>query len=174
MVHRIQTLDEKGPSVAVSDHGEMNLDSMSDYPMLHLCHQAWLSASNGGALPATLDMDLLPDNVLPYTMIIEFWPEKKDAFVKSVGSFIGERALFAAESNTLQGFFNPADAQTVFGSLVRCAVSQKPSLARRSCIMIDGENLSYVRLILPLSLDRRVVTGFVKTIEPSTLVSDPV
>lgn len=172
MVYPTQLLNEKSSSAAIAGQSELDLDLVPDYPMLNLCHQAWLSASDGDGLPAALDMDLVPDDVLPYTMIIEFWPERKDAFIKSVGSFIGERALFAAEGNTLRGFFNPTDAQTVFDSFVNCAESRKPSLARKSYVVVDGENLSYVRLILPLSLDSRSVTGFFKTIEPGTLVSD--
>jgi len=102
-------------------------------------------------------------------MLLDYLPEQRDVRVRLCGNYVGERSTFADSGKGLRGFFNEVDAGLVFDSLVGIARAAAPSLARRDYVSIEGKAYRYVRLIMPLSLDGRQVTGFFKTIEPSSL-----
>jgi hypothetical protein len=160
-------------SLTVRGYEELPLAELAHYPMLARCHGAWLAAHRGDRLPAVLEIENLPPAVLPYTMLLDYLPEQRDVRVRLAGNYVGERTSADMGGRHLANFFTPHDAAVVFASMERVAISRQPSLARRSYVSLDKKQLSYVRLILPLSLDGNAVTGFFKTIEPDTLASKP-
>lgn len=159
--------------LSVKGYEELPLADISHYPMLAACHAAWSAAHSEGRLPATLEPAGLPGEVMPYTMLLDYLPEKRDVRVRLAGQYVGERTSADNGGRQLTSFFNAHDAEIVYASMEQVARAGQASLARRSYVSLDGSALSYVRLILPLSLDGKTVTGFFKTIEPATLVSEP-
>jgi hypothetical protein len=155
-----------------STEEELDLSAIAEYPMLARCLNAWRAREEGDSIPAGLDVADLDDEILDYTMLLDYLPDTRDAEVRMVGTYIGERATFKAEGMRMRAFFEPADAAIVAASLARIADRRSPSLARRTHVPIAGERLTYVRLILPLSADGYNVTGFFKMIEPASLVTD--
>jgi hypothetical protein len=155
----------------LSLHGyeELPLQALKDYPSLMACHQAWLAVQSDGHLPAVIEVDTLPPEVMPYTMLLDYLPEEADVRVRIAGLYVGERSHQAGGGQRLRNFFSEEDARIVFASMRRVAETRQPSLARRSYVALNGTQYTYVRLILPLSLDGSTVTGFFKTIEPETL-----
>lgn len=149
-------------------HAEIPLDRLEDYPALAKCVAAWREAKRRGALPAAIPIDAVPEEVRPYTMLLDFLPETRDARVRMVGEYIGERARFDMAGHTLRGFFEPADAAIVYEGLSLAARTRMPTLARRDYVPIDGRRCRYVRLILPLAGDGENVDGFFKTVEPAS------
>lgn len=164
----VERLSEQQASA--SEQIDIDLADIDRFPLLARCLQTWRDSIVDGRLPAGLDTDRLPADVFPYTMLLDYQPARSDVYVRMVGSFIGERALFAAQGKTLRAFFEKPDADLIFDSLRSVAESKTPSVARRRHVPIAGEIVEYVRLILPLSLNGRDVTGFFKTIEPASLV----
>lgn len=166
------------PSAAVAGqvkgYEELPLTALPQFPMLARCHQAWLAAHRGDRLPAAIEMDTLPAEVLPYTMLLDYLPAQRDVRVRLAGNYVGERTSADDGGRRLGNFFNAHDAAIVFASMEQVAGRRQASLARRAYVLLDGSQLSYVRLILPLSLDGQTVTGFFKTIEPDSLVREPV
>ena len=166
---------DAGQALALRGYQELPLEQLADFPFLQACHQAWLDAhrlapGNGGAaLPALIEVDNLPGEVMPYTMLLDYLPEQRDVRVRLAGNYVGERTNADMGGRRLGNFFSPEDAAIVFASMEQVAGSRQPSLARRSYVALDGVHFSYVRLILPLSLNGETVTGFFKTIEPATL-----
>ncbi len=114
-------------------------------------------------------MALVPAEALPYTMLLDYLPVRGDVRVRIAGNYVGERAHFGESGQGLRGFFSETDATVVYDSLVRIADAREPSLARRDYVSIEGRSYSYTRLILPLAADGGRVSGFFKTIEPTTL-----
>lgn len=164
------------PAVAgqVKGYEELPLTALAQFPMLARCHQAWLAAHRGDKLPAAIEVDTLPAEVLPYTMLLDYLPAQRDVRVRLAGNYVGERTSAEDGGRRLGNFFNAHDAAIVFASMEQVAGRRQASLARRDYVLLDGSQLSYVRLILPLSLDGHTVTGFFKTIEPDSLVRAPV
>lgn len=158
----------------VKGYEELPLAALSQFPMLARCHQAWLSAQRDGALPAVIEVEALPPEVLPYTMLLDYLPEQRDVRVRLAGNYVGERTSADLGGRRLGNFFNAHDAAIVFASMEQVAATRQASLARRDYVLLDGSQLSYVRLILPLSQDGHSVSGFFKTIEPDSLVRAPV
>lgn len=159
--------------LAVKGYEELPLADIAQYPMLAACHAAWSAARSAGRLPATLEPAGLPGEVMPYTMLLDYVPELRTVRVRLAGQYVGERTSAENGGRHLTSFFNAHDAGIVYASMEQVARAGEASLARRSYVSLDGSELSYVRLILPLSLDGRTVTGFFKTIEPATLVRQP-
>ncbi|MEK9969751.1 MAG: PAS domain-containing protein [Ferrovibrio sp.] len=157
----------------VKGYEELALAELPQYPLLTQCHDAWLAAHRDQKLPAVIGPDALPAGVLPYTMLLDYLPEQRDVRVRLAGNYVGERTSGDLGGRRLANFFNPHDADIVFASMEQVAQLRRASLARRSYVSLEGNQLSYVRLILPLSLDGTIVTGFFKTIEPATLVNQP-
>lgn len=155
-----------------STQQELALDEIGAYPVLEMCLKAWEAARVGESLPASLEVGAVPESVLDYTMLLDYLPAERDAVVRMVGNFIGEKAAFQAHGMTVRAFFEERDAKIVTDALRRIAQNRSPSLARRSLVPIAGAPMSYVRLILPLSANGETVTGFFKTIEPSSLTED--
>jgi len=160
------------PATVSSTQEELALDRIAEFPLLAACFEAWTAARAEGGIPSSLDVPTLPDAVLDYTMLLDYAPDRQVALVRLVGNYIGERAAFQAHGMTVRAFFDERDARIVTDALRRIADSRTPSLARRSHVPIDGVPMSYVRLILPLSVDGQDVTGFFKTIEPATLSTE--
>lgn len=158
----------------VKEYEELPLTALSQFPMLARCHQAWLAAHRGAKLPAAIEVETLPAEVLPYTMLLDYLPEQRDVRVRLAGNFVGERTSADDGGRRLGNFFNAHDAAIVFASMEQVAGRRQASLARRAYVLLDGSQLGYVRLILPLSLDGQTVTGFFKTIEPESLIRAPV
>lgn len=152
-------------------HRDLDLVEIGSYPALAECVRIWRLACRGGELPAILPPDEVPPAVIPYMMLLDYLPERRDARVRMVGHYVGERADFETIGRNLRGYFNEADAQIVYAGLERAATTREPSLARRDYVSIEGKRFRYVRLILPLASDGRNVDGFFKTIEPSTLIA---
>lgn len=158
---------------------ELPLENLADFPLLAACHAAWLAAHRtlpGGAevaLPAAIAVEALPPDVMPYTMLLDYLPEQRDVRVRLAGNYVGERTSADDGGRRLGNFFNAQDASIVYASMEQVANLRQPSLARRSYVALDGMQFSYVRMILPLSLDGYTVTGFFKTIEPATLQTKP-
>lgn len=148
---------------------DIDLSALAAYPVLAACHRAWLDAGRNGNLPAAIDIAEIPAEALPYTMLLDYLPEQQDVRVRLCGHYVGERADFTDTGKGLRSFFNEQDARLVLDSLVDIARTAAPSLARRDYVSLEGKIYRYVRLIMPLSLDGRQVTGFFKTIEPHTL-----
>ncbi len=154
---------------------ELPLADLADFPSLAACHAAWLAAHRSlpgradPVLPAVIEVQALPPDVMPYTMLLDYLPEERDVRVRLAGNYVGERTSADAGGRRLGNFFNAHDAAIVYASMEQVANLRQPSLARRSYVALDGMQFSYVRLILPLSLDGYTVTGFFKTIEPATL-----
>jgi hypothetical protein len=157
----------------VKGYEELALAELPHYPLLAQCHAAWLAAQRDAKLPAVIEPEALPAGVLPYTMLLDYLPEERDVRVRLAGNYVGERTSADLGGRRLANFFNPHDAAIVFASMEQVAQLRQASLARRSYVSLEGNQLSYVRLILPLSLDGATVTGFFKTIEPATLVRQP-
>ena len=157
----------------VRGYEELPLTTLAEYPMLAHCHRAWLAGHRGDRLPAVIDADALPAEVLPYTMLLDYLPAQRDVRVRLAGNYVGERTSADLGGRRLANFFNAHDAAIVFASMEHVAMTRQASLARRSYVSLEGNQLSYVRLILPLSVDGETVTGFFKTIEPATLSSRP-
>jgi hypothetical protein len=155
-----------------STQEDLSLETIGDYPILATCLEAWEAARIGEALPSSMEVADVPEEVLDYTMLLDYLPAEKDASVRMVGTYIGEKAAFQAHGMTVRAFFEERDAEIVTESLRRIAERRAPSLARRSFVPIAGAPMSYVRLILPLSANGDAVTGFFKTIEPSSLAED--
>lgn len=155
-----------------SSQQELALGDISTYPTLESCLMAWNAARIGDKLPASLDVGTVPEAVLDYTMLLDYLPAEEDAVVRMVGNYIGEKAAFQAFGMTVRAFFEERDALIVTDALRRIAESRSASLARRSFVPIAGAPMSYVRLILPLPANGDTVTGFFKTIEPSSLTED--
>ena len=154
---------------SASTQEELALDEIGAFPMLAACLRAWEAKRQGDDLPASLEVSDLPEAVLDYTMLLDYLPSERDAAVRMVGTYIGEKAAFKAQGMTVRAFFEERDAAVVTNALRGCAQNRKPTLARRTFVPIAGAPMSYVRLILPLSANGQTVTGFFKTIEPSTL-----
>ena len=152
-------------------HRDLDLAELESYPALAECVRIWRLACRDGELPAALPADDVPETVKPFTMLLDYLPERRDARVRMVGHYVGERADFETTGRTLRGYFNDADAQIVYAGLERAATTREPSLARRDYVSIEGNRFRYVRLILPRASDGRNVDGFFKTIEPSTLIA---
>jgi hypothetical protein len=157
------------PILRLDRYVELPISGIAGYPVLSKCHAAWLAGCAGGRIAASVDMTLIPDEALPYTMLLDYLPAEKDVRVRIAGNYVGERSSFGDARRGLRGFFNETDAEIVFESLARIASSGTPSLARRDYVSIEGRRYGYTRLILPLAADGRAVTGFFKTIEPATL-----
>lgn len=157
--------------LTVEGYEEIPLARISDYPMLARCHAAWVAAHADGRLPATIAIDTLPPDVLPYVMLIDYLPEQRDVRVRVAGNYVGERTSDDDGGRRLRNFFSEHDAAIVYASMEQVANTRAPSLASRSYVSLEGRQFSYVRLIMPLSLDGETVTGFFKTIEPATLQS---
>jgi len=155
----------------IEGYEELPLARIVDFPMLASCHAAWLAAGTGNSLPAAINVETLPRDVLPYVMLLDYLPEQRDVRVRLAGIYVGERTSRDEGGQRLGNFFNTHDAEIVFRSMEQVATTRQPSLARRSYVTLEGRQFSYVRLILPLSLDGAAVTGFFKTIEPGTLES---
>lgn len=166
-----QSPDRSPVPAQFSTQEDLGLERIGDYPTLALCLDLWSAAQTGDRLPASIEITRLPDEVLDYTMLLDYLPAERDARVRTVGTYIGERAAFRAQGMTVRGFFEERDAAIVTRALHDVAVGRRPSLARRTFVPVAGEEMSYVRLILPLSANGKTVTGFFKTIEPSSLVS---
>lgn len=156
----------------VDGYTELPMTEIQKYPMLEKCHRAWMEAHRNGQLPATIDPAVLPSEVIPYLMLLDYLPEQQDVRVRLAGNYVGERTSDEMGGRRLRNFFNERDAKIVFASMERVAVSRQPSLAHRSYVSIDGKSMSYVRLIMPMSIDGMRVSGFFKTIEPDTLQSE--
>ncbi len=152
-------------------HRDLDLADLGSYPALAECVRIWRRACRDGELPAALPAEDVPEAVIPYTMLLDYLPERRDARVRIVGNYVGERADFETIGRHLRGYFNEVDAQIVYAGLARAAATREPSLARRDYVSIEGKRFRYVRLILPLASDGRNVDGFFKTIEPSTLIA---
>ncbi|MBN9498592.1 MAG: hypothetical protein J0H39_17710 [Alphaproteobacteria bacterium] len=152
-------------------HRDLDLAELGSYPALAECVRLWRQACRDGELPAALPAEDVPAAVKPYTMLLDYLPERRDARVRMVGNYVGERADFETVGRNLRGYFNDEDAQIVYAGLERAATTREPSLARRDYVTIEGKRFRYVRLILPLASDGRNVDGFFKTIEPSTLIA---
>lgn len=168
MAHLAQT----GASMSRSGQEELGMEDIVGFPTLAACLAAWEAARHGDDLPASLNVAELPDAVLDYTMLLDYLPAQRDAEVRMVGTYIGEKAAFQAHGMTIRAFFEERDAEVVTDALRHIADSRKPSLARRTFVPIAGAPMSYVRLILPLSANGGTVTGFFKTIEPSSLTNE--
>lgn len=158
----------------VKGYEELPLTALSQFPMLARCHQAWLTAHRDGMLPAVIEVDTLPPEVLPYTMLLDYLPDQRDVRVRLAGNYVGERTNADLGGRRLGNFFNAHDAAIVFDSMEQVAGTRQASLARRAYVLLDGSQLDYVRLILPLSQDGHTVSGFFKTIEPASLNREPV
>ena len=165
--------EREPPMVPKSTQTELNLQAIDDYPLLKSCLALWETARGEDALPVAIDVADLPDSIIDYSMILDYLPEDGDAYVRMVGNYIGERATFQAEGMCMRAFFDDRDAAIIADSLARIAENRRPSLAKRTHVPIAGEQLSYTRLILPLSANGRSVTGFFKTIEPGSLAASP-
>lgn len=157
----------------IKGYEELPLERIADYPGLAQCHAAWRAAQVGGKLPATIAVEALPKDVLPYVMLLDYEPERRDVRVRLAGNFVGERTSGEEGGRRLRNFFSAQDAEIVFRSLEHVAALARPSLAKRDYVTLEGRPVRYVRLILPLSLDGKTVTGFFKTIEPATLEAMP-
>jgi hypothetical protein len=153
-------------------HADLDLARLAEYPALAACVAVWRAAHRDGLLPAALPSTEIPEIVKPYTMLLDFLPEHRDARVRMAGHYVGERASFDSVGRTLRGYFVEADARIVYDGLSRAATTRDASLARRDYVSIEGKRFRYVRLILPLAADGVNVDGFFKTIEPSSLVTD--
>lgn len=156
----------------IEGYEELPLERIADYPMLASCHAAWLAAGTGNSLPVAINVEALPKDVLPYVMLLDYLPDQRDVRVRLAGNYVGERTSGDKGGQRLGNFFNAHDAEIVFKSMEQVATTRQPSLARRSYVTLEGRQFSYIRLILPLSLDGTAVTGFFKTIEPGTLESE--
>jgi hypothetical protein len=154
-------------------HRDLDLAELESYPALAECVRIWRRACRDGELPAILPPDEVPPVVVPYMMLLDYLPERRDARVRMVGHYVGERADFETIGRNLRGYFNDEDARIVYAGLERAATTREQSLARRDYVSIEGKRFRYVRLILPLASDGRIVDGFFKTIEPSTLIAPP-
>lgn len=150
-------------------YAEFDLAELGKYPVLEACHKVWAQGCAGDRLPASLDIGLVPPETLPYTMMLDYLPAANDVHVRMAGHYVGERSTFKASGRGLRGFFDAEDAAIVYASLVRIAQTKRPSLARRDYVTIDGTRHGYTRLILPLAADGITVSGFFKTVEPSSL-----
>jgi hypothetical protein len=157
------------PALKLGRYEEIDLSRIGEFPVLARCHALWQAAHRAGGLPAAVDVALVPEETLPYTMLLDYLPEKRDVRVRLAGTYVGERATFADTGKGLRSFFSELDANIVFDSLETVARAGRPSLARRDYVSIEGKRYRYVRLILPVALDGREVSGFFKTIEPSSL-----
>lgn len=157
--------------LSLRGYQELPLQALKDYPALTVCYQAWVAAQSGRNLPAVIEVESLPPEVMPYTMLLDYLPDEADVRVRIAGLYVGERSNEAGGGKRLRNFFSEDDARIVFESMRRVAETRLPSLARRSYVALNGTQYTYVRLILPLSVDGSTVSGFFKTIEPETLVS---
>ncbi len=155
--------------ISLRGYEELPLENLRDFPALQACHQAWLAARSDGRLPAVIEVETLPPEVMPYTMLLDYLPGEADVRVRIAGLYVGERSHQAGGGQRLRNFFSEEDARIVFASMRKVAETRQPSLARRSYVALNGTQYTYVRLIMPLSLDGSTVTGFFKTIEPETL-----
>jgi hypothetical protein len=173
MQNDMPPVNPSATALAVKGYQELPLADLVQYPMLARCHQAWRDAHRGTHLPAVIDIEALPGEVLPYTMLLDYLPEQRDVRVRLAGNYVGERTSADLGGRRLSNFFNAHDAAIVFASMAQVAQNRQASLARRSYVSLEGNQLSYVRLILPLSLDGETVTGFFKTIEPASLATQP-
>jgi len=153
----------------IRGYQELGLENLSDYPALDACFKTWSLARNGECLPVFVDIEAVPDSVLPYVMLLDYLPLDRDVEVRLSGTYVGERTRESKEGRRLKDFFNEHDSEVVFVSMQKVADTRTPSLARRSYVSLEGRYLEYVRLILPLSADGITVTGFFKTIEPNSL-----
>lgn len=163
----------EAPAPSADRHAELPLADLDRYPVLAACVRAWRGAPKRGALPAALPADLVPPEAQPYTMLLDFLPDARDARVRFAGNYVGERARFDIVGRTLRGYFTDEDARIVYDGLALAARTRAPTLARRDYVSIDGQGCRYVRLILPLASDGENVDGFFKTVEPSTLEIRP-
>lgn len=165
-------MNQAGELLRVEGYEEIPLAEIGRYPMLAACHAAWLAAHHGRALPAAIEVEAVPREVIPYTMLLDYLPDQRDVRVRIAGNYVGERTSDDMGGKRLHNFFNARDAAIVYASMEQVANTRQPSLARRSYVSLEGKYFSYVRLIMPLSLDGVAVTGFFKTIEPDTLATD--
>lgn len=164
------TAPPPAPTLQIAGYEELPLAELARFPMLTRCYEAWQAAHDTALLPAVIDVKMLPAQVLPYVMLLDYLPEKTEVRVRLAGNYVGERTNAELGGRRLINFFNAHDAAIVFSSMRQVAQTRQASLARRSYVALDGAQFSYVRLILPLSVDGVSVTGFFKTIEPATLV----
>ncbi|MBL0930841.1 MAG: hypothetical protein IBJ15_12065, partial [Alphaproteobacteria bacterium] len=98
-------------------HRNLDLAELGSYPALAECVRLWRQACRDGELPAALPAEDVPAAVKPYTMLLDYLPERRDARVRMVGNYVGERADFETVGRNLRGYFNDEDAQIVYAGL---------------------------------------------------------
>jgi hypothetical protein len=164
---------EDDTRLSIEGYEEIPLSEITRFPALEACYRAWLDAHENGIMPAALDIDAVPESVLPYVMLLDYMPEIRDVEVRIAGNYVGERTSAEFGGRRLRNFFDRRDAEIVFASMEHVAETRTPSIAKRTYVSLEQRYFEYVRIILPVSADGETVTGFFKTIEPDTLLTHP-
>lgn len=162
------------PWLRTGSHESLPLSDLPQFPLLDAVVSCWRTARDArGDLPASLDPLALPRSVLPYVMLLDLEPVDLRARlrIRLAGTEVCAKHGREMKGLTTDDFFHPDDADAVVTAALAAASERQPSLARRSYVTINDRAWSYVRLILPLSRDGRLVDGFFKVADPVSLRS---
>ncbi|MEX2628319.1 MAG: PAS domain-containing protein [Tistlia sp.] len=119
-------------------HEELPLHALSDFPILEACHRTWRDSAVGDALPSRVDPLDLPREGLPTVMMLDLEPAPALLRVRLAGTEVCAKHGGELKGKTTDDFFEPEDAALVVEAALAVAQSQRPSLARRSYVSING------------------------------------
>jgi hypothetical protein len=153
----------------LSQHEELPLEQLAEYPNLSRLHDAWRAKFTGEVPPPPLEIYEIPRPLLPYLMLLELERETALLRIRLAGTEVCARHGGEMKGLTHADFFGPEDARTVYGDALRIAESRTPSLTRRAYVAINDRYWSYVRLMLPLSRGGQTADAFMKVVEPISM-----
>ncbi|WP_421709786.1 PAS domain-containing protein [Algihabitans sp.] len=155
--------------IAKTEHHELSLDQISDYPDLRAIYQLW--SARQPDLPARLDPTELPPAALPYVMLLDFERDPDELRVRLAGTRVCEIYGGELRGETTRSFFDATDAEQVLSAALTVAETRQPSLAFRRYVSLSDRMWSYTRLLLPMSRNGTEVDRFFKVVEPPSFQS---
>lgn len=148
---------------------ELPLNQISDYPLLETCYRQWLETASPDRLPARLDPVELPRQVLPLVLLLDLERAPLALRIRLAGTAICERHGRELRGRTPADIFEAGDARLLTDVALSAAATRRPSLARRSYVMLDERQWNYTRLLLPLSRGGGAADSFFKVADPASM-----
>ncbi|MEQ9330317.1 PAS domain-containing protein [Thalassobaculum sp.] len=157
------------PEMFVSVNQPLDLSLVGEYPILSEVLLHWRCVGDGRP-PQRIDPLNLPPKALPFLMLVDL-EGTTDAVIRLAGTAACDIHGRELKGTSVHDFFGERDARLVLNDLHAVAESERPTLARRSYVSINGKPWSYIRLLLPLRPDGGAVTRILKALEPSRFVA---
>ncbi|WP_162906539.1 PAS domain-containing protein [Algihabitans albus] len=155
--------------IVETEHRELRLDEISNYPTLRSIYQLW--AAKSPDLPSQLDPTELPPAALPYVMLLDVEHDPDELRVRLAGTRVCELHGGELRGHTTRSFFGAADAQNVLDAARILAETRQASLAHRRYVSLSDRIWTYTRLLLPLSSNGVDIDRFFKVVEPISFTS---